>query len=213
MFAQRLAHILRRTRLEDRTQDRSRCCRTAKSSRSILGRAGAPAAAAVSAAAALSQPAAPAECGWLFGKSKEVKRLEADNSRLEETVKQLETEKSVLEAKTLITVLSESIPEGGAAAIEYGKLSIGDAYEKGFPQEISIGFAAGGCVGYATKIAFKVTAAALGGCFIFLQLLQYQHVARQSNRRAMPRMSNRRAAAAHESNRRAAAAHGSNRRA
>lgn len=155
MFAQRLAHILRR----------------------------APAAAAVSAAAALSQPAAPAECGWLFGKSKEVKRLEADNSRLEETVKQLETEKSVLEAKTLITVLSESIPEGGAAAIEYGKLSIGDAYEKGFPQEISIGFAAGGCVGYATKIAFKVTAAALGGCFIFLQLLQYHDIIKVNHSR------------------------------
>ena len=136
------------------------------------------AAAAMSAAAALAQPSSsPAECSW-FGKSKEVIALEAKNADLEDTVKQLKTSNQSLQEKiastTLWTVFSESAPSGGADVLQYSKEKVEEAIAKGFPQEISYGFAAGGCVGYASKIAFRVTAAATGGVFIFLQLLQYK---------------------------------------
>jgi len=135
-----------------------------------------PATAAAMTAAALAQPSSsPAECSW-FGKSKEVVTLESKNASLKDAVKQLEKDNKILEEKiattTLWSIFSESAP-GSVDMLQYSKQKAEEAIEKGFPQEISYGFAAGGCVGYASKIAFRVTAATTGGVFIFLQLLQY----------------------------------------
>uniref|UniRef100_A0A7S2DV80 EF-hand domain-containing protein n=1 Tax=Haptolina brevifila TaxID=156173 RepID=A0A7S2DV80_9EUKA len=138
------------------------------------------AAVAMSAAMGCAQTSSPSECAWFWGKSKEVVMLETRTAKLEEEVKLLEKEKQTLEEKisttTLWSVFRETAPEGGADLLAYGKEKAGAAIEAGLPQDISYGFAAGGCVGYASKIALKVMAATAGGVFIFLQLLQYNEI-------------------------------------
>jgi len=143
---------------------------------SVMRRAPRSTAAAVASLTALAQPSSPSECSWFFGKSKDVLQLEAKNEKLEDTVKRLETENKDLEEKvnnSILTKLTENFPTDTVA---YAKEKFGDAVEAGVPQEISYGFAAGACAGYATKIALKVAAAAAGGVFCFLQILQYNDI-------------------------------------
>ena len=154
---------------------------------SLLGRRGlnlcarpAMAAAATVTFTSLTTPA-PADCLLGFGgKSTAELKLEAKIATLETTVKQLETEKKGLKetmaATTVWTKLTEAVPETGKDVLDWGKQKAAEGVEMGLPADLSYGFVAGGCVGYATRIALGVAAAAAGGVLIFLQVLQHNEI-------------------------------------
>lgn len=120
--------------------------------------------------------ALPSECSWLFGPSKEVLQLQDEVKELQEDKKALQEK---VDSTTVWSALAANFPEGGASVLDYA----GEAFEEGFPQEISYGFAIKGCIGYATKIAFKATAIATGGIFIVLQLLQHHDIVKVNHAR------------------------------
>lgn len=146
------------------------------------------AAAAASSVAYLAAPAPPAQCLLGFGgKSKEVLRLEEENARLlSEAVnakaelmavtkekealamatEKLATEKDALaHMKSAKTQLMELSTDLGSGLAEIGST--------GVPQNLSYGFVAGYCSGFAAKKAGKVLAAVLGSVYIGLQCLAF----------------------------------------
>jgi len=132
------------------------------------------AAAAAAAIGTLAQPAAaPAQCSWLFGKSKEVQQLEEERARFEEEKRQLQAEKeaalaekeSALKKVAVKGQMTEMAKDVGSTVAVVGST--------GIPQSLSYGFVAGYCSGYAAKKAGKLIALAAGGVYAGLQLLAF----------------------------------------
>lgn len=133
-----------------------------------------PALAVACAAGSLAQlSSSPAECSWLFGKSSEVKRLEEETAKLlaelEATRKEKEAERvakeEMIQKKAMKTQMHEMALGVGASVANIGST--------GVPQNLSYGFVAGFCSGYAAKKAGKLVAVVAGGVYAGLQVLAF----------------------------------------
>lgn len=131
------------------------------------------AAATVAMATTLAQPAqSPAECGW-FGKSKLEKKLEAENEQLKLDLDAVKEKRAVLQAekdalanqKALKTQMTDMATGMGTSLASLG--------ETGVPQNLSYGFVAGFCSGFAAKKAGKAFAVVAGGIYVGLQVLAF----------------------------------------